>query len=71
MKTLVLGAALIAFSFGCKSNSNTSVSDPSGANMPKAECNKPCEGMPKADCQKACEGMKAKSACCSEKKPQG
>lgn len=73
MKNLLLGAALITFAFGCKSNSNQSVADPKGANMPKAECNMKggCEG------QKAgCEGMKAgcegqKSSCCEGKKPQG
>ena len=69
MKNLLLCATLIAFSFGCKSNSNQAVTDPNGANMPKTECNKgACEGS-KADCQKACEGQK--SSCCEQKKPQG
>jgi hypothetical protein len=71
MKNVFLGAVLIAFAFGCKSNSNQSVTDPKGANMPKAECNKgACEGMKDG---KGCEGMKAegqKPSCC-EKKPQG
>ncbi len=70
MKNLLLCATLIAFSFGCKSNSNQAVTDPNGANMPKTECNKgSCEGM------KGCEGMKAegaKGSCCDQaKKPQG
>ncbi|MBK7643069.1 MAG: hypothetical protein IPJ19_08455 [Planctomycetes bacterium] len=71
MKNLILGAALIAFSFGCKSNSNSAVSDPADANMPKAECTKgACEGM-KGQCEgmKQCEGQK--SSCCDQKKPQG
>lgn len=66
MKNLLLGAALIAFAFGCKSNSNQAVSDPADANMPKAECNKGgCEGM-----KAGCEGQQ-KASCCEEKKPQG
>ncbi len=69
MKNVILGVALIAFSFGCKSNSNSSVSDPNGANMPKAECNKGCEGM-KAKCDgQQCPSQKA--SCCEQKKPQG
>jgi len=65
MKNLLLCAALLAFSFGCKSNSNQAVTDPNGANMPKAECNKGgCEGM-----KGACEGQH--SSCCEQKKPQG
>lgn len=66
MKNLLLAATLIAFSFGCKSNSNQAVTDPNGANMPKAECNKGgCEGM-----KAGCEGQ-AKPSCCEQKKPQG
>jgi len=66
LKNLLLCATLLAFSFGCKSNSNQAVTDPNGANMPKAECNKGgCEGA-KAG---SCEGQQ--KACCEEKKPQG
>jgi hypothetical protein len=66
MKNLLLCAVLLAFSFGCKSNSNQAVTDPNGANMPKAECNKGgCEGM-----KGACEGQEH-SSCCEQKKPQG
>ena len=72
MKNLLLCATLIAFSFGCKSNSNSAVTDPNSANMPKTECTKgACEGEKAAGCEKACEGQK-KSSCCEEaKKPQG
>ena len=38
MKNAIIGLALIGFAFGCKSDKNTSVSDPAAANMPKAEC---------------------------------
>jgi len=70
MKNLLLCATLIAFSFGCKSNSNQAVTDPHGANMPKTECKGACEGE-KAGCEKACEGQQ-KPACCEQaKKPQG
>jgi hypothetical protein len=70
MKNLLLCATLIAFSFGCKSNSNQAVTDPNGANMPKTECKGACEGA-KAGCEKACEGQQ-KPACCEQaKKPQG
>jgi len=66
MKNLLLCATLIAFSFGCKSNSNQAVTDPNGANMPKTECNKgACEGEKAA----GCEGQQ--KACCEQKKPQG
>jgi hypothetical protein len=63
MKNLVLCAALVACALGCKSNSNKAVSDPNGANMPKAECNK-------GACQGACDGQQ-KASCCEGKKPQG
>jgi hypothetical protein len=67
MKNLLLCATLLAFSFGCKSNSNQAVTDPNSANMPKTECNKgACEDGAKAG---ACEGQQ--KACCEEKKPQG
>jgi hypothetical protein len=68
MKNLLLAATLIAFAFGCKSNSNQSVADPKDANMPKAECSAEkggCEGM-----KAGCEG-KEKASCCEAKKPQG
>ena len=71
MKNLLLCATLIAFSFGCKSNSNQAVTDPNGANMPKAECTKgSCSG-DKAGCEKACEGQQKSSCCEQAKKPQG
>src|SRR5262245_59016330 len=51
MKRIIVGVALVGLAFGCRSDKNTSVSDPSAANMPKAEC---CKG----DSSK-CEGDKA------------
>lgn len=60
---LIVGCALVGF-VACRTE-KTSVSDPSGANMPKADC---CEGKSdaaKADCKDGmkkteCQGMKAK-----------
>jgi len=65
MKNLILCVALAACAMGCKSNSNSAVTDPNGANMPKAECKGSCEGM-----KGSCEGQQ-KASCCEAKKPQG
>lgn len=70
MKNLIIGFALVACFAACKSSHNTSVTDPNGANMPKAECKGSCEGMKECSGQKAeCTGQKAE--CCKDKKPQG
>jgi len=60
MKKLTLGLALVACSFGCKTDKNTSVSDASSANMPAKECT----AGKKECCQ---EGAAAKKSCCQEK----
>lgn len=67
MKQLILGLALVACVVACKSSSNTSVTDPANANMPKAECEgmKECSGAAKTECS----GQK--SECCNKAKPQG
>ncbi len=66
MKRILVGAALVGLAFGCKSDKNTSVSDPAAANMPKAEC---CKG----DASK-CTGDKAacdaKKSCCTAETAQ-
>jgi hypothetical protein len=66
MKRILVGAALLGLAFGCKSDKNTSVSDPAAANMPKAEC---CKG----DASK-CTGDKAacdaKKSCCTAESAQ-
>ena len=70
MKNAILGLALVGLALGCRSDKNTSVSDPSGASMPKAECNmKSKEGCTEA--QKAeCQGMKMKECCKKAEQPQ-
>jgi len=78
MKNLVFAIALVGLVAACKSTSNTSVTDPSGANMPKAGCcsEKSAEGC-SAEKKAACEGMKAgscegaKAATGPASKPQG
>jgi hypothetical protein len=65
MKNLLLGLALVGFAFGCRTDKSTSISDPSSANMPTADCCKEtgaeCSekmkaecATKKADCQKTC-----------------
>ena len=63
MKNLVLGAALVGLAFGCKSNQNTAVADPSTANMPKKECT-----MGGKDCCNKSDGQK--KACCQQQAPE-
>ncbi|MBK7876920.1 MAG: hypothetical protein IPJ77_14435 [Planctomycetes bacterium] len=70
MKNLILGLALVACVAACKSSSNASVTDPSGANMPKAECKSSCEGMKECSGAQKAECSGAKAECCKEK-PQG
>jgi hypothetical protein len=68
MKNFILCVALVGCALACKSDKNAAVSDPSSANMPKAECSSKagcchdgatCTGE-KADCQKTCPAMKDK-----------
>ena len=58
MKNLILGFALVGLALGCKSDKNTSVSDPAAANMPKSECcaskKGECSEAEKAECMKKC-----------------
>ena len=62
MKNLFLGIALVGCAFGCRSDKNAAVADPSTANMPAKECT-----MNKADC---CQGKDAagmtKKSCCQQ-----
>ena len=54
MKNAIIGLALLGFAFGCRSDRNTSVSDPAEANMPKAECcasKSACSAEAKAKCE--------------------
>lgn len=66
MKNMIFALALVGLAFGCKSNENTAVSDPAGANMPKAECGmsskEGCSDEAKAEC-----ATKKKSSCCASK----
>jgi hypothetical protein len=86
MKNLVFALALVGLVAACKSTSNTSVTDPSGANMPKAGCCEKaaegCSAEKKAACEGkkagACDGAKASGGCegakaagCQAAKPQG
>lgn len=71
MKQMILGLALVACAVACKSSSNTSVTDPNSANMPKAECNMKSECGAKADCSMKAECSGQKAACCAKDKPQG
>lgn len=55
MKKMILGLALIGMTFACKTEKNAAITDPSSANMPKAECctNKgECTDKMKAECNK-------------------
>ena len=61
MKRIIVAVALVGLAVGCKSDKNTSVSDPAAANMPKTEC---CAGK---DMSKCTDAEKA-AACSSEKK---
>ena len=61
MKNVILGFALIACTFACKTEKNAAIADPSNANMPaKAECCEKgkgdCSDAQKAECstQKVC-----------------
>ena len=57
MKKAILGLALLGCALACKSNQNTTVADPSTANMPKKACcvdgNGDCPAGKKACCQQA------------------
>ena len=66
MKNLIVGIALVGCAFGCKSDKNAAVADPSAANMPAKEC---CMDKAKADCQgqDAAQCSAAKKACCQQK----
>ena len=62
MKKIIVGIALVGLAVGCRSDRRSVVSDPSAANMPKAEC---CAK--KGD---GCDAQKAdaqKKACCQQK----
>jgi hypothetical protein len=68
MKKFILCVALVGCALGCKSDKNAAVSDPSSANMPKAESSSKsgcchdgaaCTGE-KSDCEKSCPAMKDK-----------
>ena len=65
MKNAIIGLALIGFAFGCKSDKNTSVSDPAAANMPKSEC---CAGKTGCSTDKA-QCSDAQKAQCTAGKP--
>jgi hypothetical protein len=68
MKRIIVGVALVGMAFGCRSDKNTSVSDPAAANMPKSEC---CAG--KADPSKCADADKAaceKKSCCTKTEAQ-
>ena len=67
MKKLIVACALVSL-VACQTEKKA-VSDPSGANMPKAGC---CEGM-KANCDASKAECQGKTPdCCKEKaKPQG
>lgn len=58
MKNLILGIALVGCTFACKTDKNASITDPSSASVPTADC---CETK-KGECT---EAMKAE---CSTKK---
>lgn len=78
MKNLVFAIALVGLVAACKSTNKTSVSDPAGANMPKAGCCSESKEACSPEKKAACEGMKA-SGCeaskaaptCPAAKPQG
>lgn len=61
MKKIIVGIALAGLAFGCKSDKNASVSDPSAANMPKAEC---CSK--KGECSAADKASCEKKSCCQK-----
>lgn len=71
MKNLILGIALIGCAFACKTEKNASISDPSSANVPKAECchdnQGECTDKMKAECKSNPECQKM----CPAAKPQG
>jgi hypothetical protein len=67
MKSMIAALAIVACMSACKTE-KTSVSDPSSATMPKAECSGTCPEHP------GCTGAQCdqKKACCQDKaKPQG
>lgn len=67
MKSMIAALAIVACMAACKTE-KTSVSDPSSATMPKAECSGTCHDQAGAAGQ--CTGQQ--KACCQEKaKPQG
>jgi hypothetical protein len=63
MKKIIAGIALVGLAAGCRSDRNSNVSDPSAANMPKAEC---CAGAKKTDCCDAAKADGQKKACCQK-----
>lgn len=73
MKNLILGIALVGCAFGCRSDKNAAVADPSTAKMPAKECCLGKDGMPtKADCcqGKDAAGVAKKSCCQQQQVPQ-
>lgn len=59
MKHFIIGLALVGCAFACKTEKNASISDPSTANMPKAECS--------AEKGACCQDKAKAGACCAEK----
>ena len=64
MSKLILGVALVACTFACKSEHKASVGDANNANMPKAECSA------KGGCCAASGACTDKKSECTATKPQ-
>lgn len=59
MKNVILGVALVAFAFGCKTDKQAAISD---ASAPGADCASACSSEAKSECS-----TMEKSECSSEK----